>query len=289
LITGGTGFIGSRLIPALENRGYEVWALVRYVTGRYRLGENVKFVFADIRDYWAVKNAVRLVNPHYVIHLAAISPVSYSFEHPQEVTETNYIGTINLAEACLRTLNSVEQFIFAGTSEEYGDQTVFPITEKATIKPNTPYAISKASASWYLQYMMQAYGFPATIMRPFNTYGRTRNTHFVTERIITQMIKGERTVKLGDPAPVRDMVYVDDHVDAYLQVLGNSLALFQTFNVSTGKGVTIKMLATEIRKLTGWKGHIRWNTIPNRPTDIKTLIGDNAKIKNLIGWEPKYD
>jgi nucleoside-diphosphate-sugar epimerase len=174
----------------LIDEGHEVYSLERYVTGRYVPGE-AKAVFADLRDAFAVRKVVAEVQPEAVIHLASISPVAYSYDHPQEVFETNALGTITLAEACLREVRHFEHFLFAGTSEEYGNQDHFPITEKAELRPNSPYAVSKVAADKYLQYMRDAYDFPVTVLQPFNTYGRKDNTHFVVERTITQMLKGQ--------------------------------------------------------------------------------------------------
>jgi nucleoside-diphosphate-sugar epimerase len=284
LVTGGTGFIGSHLVPRLLSEGHEVYSLERYVTGRYVLGE-VKAVFADLRDAFAVRKVVREVQPEAVIHLASISPVSYSYDHPQEVFETNALGTINLAEACLREVHHFEHFLFAGTSEEYGNQEKFPITEEAELRPNSPYAVSKVAADKYLQYMKDAYDFPVTILRPFNTYGRKDNTHFVVERTITQMLK-EKIVKLGDPNPVRDFLYVDDHVEAYLKCLDNEKAKGEVFNFCTGRGVSIKELVELIAKLTGFEGEVIWGTIPARPLDIKKLVGSYEKANHTLGWRP---
>jgi len=288
LVTGGTGFIGSHLIPSLVELGYDVYSLSRYVTGRYVLGENVKCVFADLRDYYAVQKAIKTVQPEIVIHLAALSPVSYSYDHPQEVIETNFNGTVNLAEACLRHISHFEQFIFASTSETYGNQDQFPITEDVPQRPNSPYAVSKVSAEKYLLYLRDAYDFPVTIMRPFNTFGRKRNCHFVTERIITQMLEGKDPIYLGDPEAVRDFLYVDDHVNAYLAVLNNEKAIGEVFNFCTCRGVSIKELTEIISDIIGWEGKIVWHSIPQRPLDIKKLIGSYRKAKEKLGWNPKW-
>jgi dTDP-glucose 4,6-dehydratase len=288
LVTGGSGFIGPRLIEKLEKRtDLDVWALLRYVTGRYVLGKNVKTVFADIRDPVAVKNSMRLVQPDYIIHLTAISPVAYSYDKYTEVIETNFNGTAILAEAAMRECPDFRQFIYAGTSEEYGNQVDFPIKETARCHPNSPYAVAKNAGKLYLDYMGDAYGFPYTVLRPFNTFGRTDNTHFVTERIASQMLLGQE-VRLGDPNPSRDFLYVDDHVNGYLHALGSDLAIGNVFNICSGRDVTIKELAEKIAEITGWKGEVEWNTIPPRPLDIDVLVGDNRKAWNSLGWRPRY-
>lgn len=288
LITGVTGFIGSHLTPKLIEQGYEVYTMQRQVTGRYVLGEQARgSVFCDLRDYFAMRKAIAEIQPEVVIHLAAISPVAYSYDHPQEVFLVNTIGTINLAEACLREVPSFKHFLYAGTSEEYGIQTEFPLREGTELRANSPYSASKIAADQYLQYMRDAYDFPVTILRPFNSYGREEDTHFVVERIITQLLKSP-VVKLGDITAVRDFMYVDDHVNAYLSCIKNEKAKGEIFNFCTGKGSSIEELVYTIAKLLSIDVKIIPATIPERPLDISVLIGDNSKAKRLLGWGPKF-
>ena len=289
LVTGGSGFIASHLIPKLVERDYDVYALDRYVTGRYVLGSqrSVKSVFCNLNDYFSIRKTIRDIQPDYIIHLAALSAVSFSYDHPIEVLETNFLGTVKLAEACLQEIAHFKHFLFAGTSEEYGNQKHFPIKEDAELHPNSPYSVSKVAADKYLQYLHDAYDFPVTIFRNFNTHGRKNNTHFVVERTIVQMLKGER-VLLGDPSPVRDFMYVDDHVNAYLTCLEHEKSIGEVFNFCTSRGVSIEELAELIRKFTDYQGTVIWNTIPARPLDIQVLIGDNSKAKTLLNWTPTY-
>lgn len=287
LLTGGSGFIGGHLLPKLVEAGHRVYSLERYVTGRYVLGARTATVFGDLRDSFTIRRLVRELQPEVVIHLASVSPVAYSYDHPQEVFETNTLGTINLSEACLREVPSFKHFIFAGTSEEYGNQDKFPITEDAELRPNSPYSVSKVAADKYLQYLHAAYDFPITVIRPFNTYGRKDNTHFVVERTITQMLQS-RTVILGDPTPIRDLLYVDDHVNAYLMCLDNPNVIGETFNICTGRGISVRELVELISKFIGFEGEIVWNAIPSRPSDIKKLVGSHEKAKRVLGWQPKY-
>ena len=288
LITGATGFIGSHIVPSLIEQGYEVYSLERYVTGRYVLGQrrDIKTVFGDIKDYFAIKRILREVQPDSVIHLAAVSPVAYSYDHPHEVIETNFLGTVNLTESCLREVPHFKHFLFASTSETYGNGPN-PKTEETPQNPNSPYAVSKVACEKYLLYMHDAFDFPMTIFRNFNTYGRKNNTHFVVERTIVQMLRG-KTVRLGDPTPVRDFEHVDDHVNSYLTCLDNPKARGEIFNFCTGRGVSIKQLVNLISELTDFKGEVIWGTIPARPLDIEELVGSYSKAKQVLGWSPKF-
>ncbi len=285
LLTGTTGFIGSHILPALAD--HETYSLERYMTTRFAQGfrRNVRTMFADLRDVHAVRGTVREIKPDVVIHLASISPVAYSYEHPQEVIEASLNATVNLAEACLREIPHFRQFLFASTSETYGNGPV-PKTEETPQYPNSPYAVGKLAAEKYLLYMRDAYGFPVTVLRPFNTYGRKRDTHFVVEKIVVQMLSTNQ-VSLGDPNPVRDLLYVDDHVSAYLTCLMNERTIGEVYNFCTGRGVRIEELVQKVGEVTGFQGEVVWNTIPKRPLDIDVLIGSFAKVQRELGWAPR--
>jgi len=285
MVTGAVGFIGRNLVPKLTQAGHEVWSIERYVTGRPNLFPNT--VYADLRDDFAVRKAIKQSNPHVIIHLAALSPVSYSYDRPQEVVESNLIGTINLAENALRDLHGLKQFVFASTSETYGNNGKKAQDEDSQLQPESPYAVSKVACESYIQYMGRAFDFPYTIMKPFNTYGRLHDTHFLVESAITQMLKDD-VLRLGDPEPVRDWVYVDDHVDAYLKAVGNERALGNTINVCQGLGYSIKETVEKIAGIIGFHGEIRWNSIPARPNESKVIVGNNSRAREVLGWSPKY-
>lgn len=289
LVTGTTGFVGSRLLERLaEAGGHDLYSMQRYVTGRYVLGAEygVKVVFCDLRDQFAVRCAIRELQPEVVFHLASISPVSYSYDHPNEVMDTNLTGTINLAESCLREVPHFKHFLFASTSETFGNGPV-PKLEGTPQAPNSPYSVSKHAAEKYVMYMWDAYKFPMTVLRPFNTYGRRDNTHFLVERMLVQMLRGD-TVKLGDSTPERDLLYIDDHVESYMTCLAQPKAsIGQDFNFGTGERVTVRALADKMRAVTGFRGEVLWDTIPRRPLDIQVLYGDSAKAKAKLGWQAK--
>jgi dTDP-glucose 4,6-dehydratase len=290
-LTGGSGFIGSNLIPKLLEQGHDVYALTRYVSNRTpNYPKEVQVVFGDLRDSLMLKKSIREITPEVVVHLGAISPVQRSFGHSQEVFETNTMGTMNLADANLENPN-LEKFIFAGTSEMYGDQLLSdstrPLHEIDILKPNQPYAISKDAASNYLNYLSKAYDFPICVARPFNTYGRTENFNFVTERIIHGMLT-KNSITLGNPDPVRDLLYVDDHVEGYLKII-NSTVFPEAVNFCTGVGTSIRELAETIKEKLDWTGEIYWGRTMKRPTEIDCLIGDNSLAKETLGWEPKIN
>ena len=284
LVTGTTGFIGSELLPLLKDRGYRVFSLERYVTGRMGKIRNPTddLWFADLKDVFSLTKVIQKIQPDIVIHLGALTSVSYSYQHPQEVLETNFLGTVNLAELCRRYVPNFQQFIFASTAEVYGVcEEEDKREDTANLIPNSPYAVSKYSCEKYLQYLHKAYNLPVTIFRMFNSYGRKRDNFFVVEKTIDQMLH-EETCYLGDPEPVRDFLHYTDQLNAYLAALENPAAIGETFNVSSGVGVSIKELADKTAELTDFKGDVVWRSMPRRPLDIMHLVGSNEKIHRTL-------
>ena len=143
LLTGSTGFIGSNLV--LRLRDHEVHLLDRYVAGRLNDGDAATHIL-DLRDFPAVHALIESLQPEVVIHLAAISPVSYSYDHYEEVSKTNFNATVNLAEACIK-VPGFKHFITAGTTEEYGMTHDRPATEESRCFPNSPYSVAKHAAT----------------------------------------------------------------------------------------------------------------------------------------------
>jgi len=238
--------------------------------------------FADLKDVFSLTKVIQKIQPDIVIHLGAITSVEYSYRHPQEVLETNFLGTVNLAELCRRYVPNFQQFIFASTAEVYGICEEQNKDEALTdLFPNSPHSVSKYASEKHLQYLYKAYNLPITIFRMFNSYGRKRDKFFVVEKTIDQMLH-EDTCYLGDPEPVRDFLYYPDQLNAYFAALENSSAIGETFNVGSGVGVSIQELADKVAKLTEFKGDVVWRSMPRRPLDIMHLVGSNEKIRRVL-------
>jgi len=238
LITGITGFIGSELAHTLVGKKkYDVGGLIRVTSDTHHLesisdiADKLSLYYANFTDYHAIRNIVRSFKPHYILHIGAQTAVRDSFEMPHEFNETNYLGTINLIHAAL-DLPDLKKFIFASTMEVYGWQNGRkPFREETILKPASPYAVSKVACENYIEMAGKAYGLPYLISRACNTYGRKHNTGFIVEYIITSMLRGE-DVYIGTSRAVRDLMYVDDHINAYLALLKTKITN-QTFNFVT--------------------------------------------------------
>ena len=187
LITGVTGFIGAELAKKLIAEGHEVYGFVRHVIGRTlicldEVKDKLNLITCDITDYFSVKSSIEKINPEVVLHLAALSPVRLSFEHPFDFQRSILQGTMNIAES-IKELYGPDKvrLVVASTAEVYGIQKKEPFTEDMRLEPSSPYAVAKASMDMYIRMLIQVYNFNATIMRTSNTFGRKYDNSFFTE------------------------------------------------------------------------------------------------------------
>jgi UDP-glucose 4-epimerase len=296
-ITGVTGFIAGFVATALQEDGYDVAGFARLTSRTDDL--NIPLYRGSLTDREAVRWAVRDFQPEVILHLGAVTPVAYSFDHPNEVVETNLLGTINLAEAARQECGGLMRFVFASSMEVYGKQPgklidgqyaedPDPFVEDLDLLPMCPYAVAKLAAEDYLRYMGEAYRFPFAILRQTNTYGRTRDDRFVVEHLVKQMLQGG-TVNAGEPDAVRNFIHINDVVELYrILVSDNPMKVHgEVFNIGPANGIRIRELAQKLGRLTGWDGDIRWHQLPRRPGEIFYLNSSNAKITTRTGWQPR--
>lgn len=303
-LTGITGFLGQKLASTLVEHGHEIGTLSRNVAQGDRAsntesmirGESImgiKYYFGDLTDFLVISDALKDFQPDVIIHLAAQTSVAYSFTHMKEVFDVNFIGVFNMAEAARREVPNLKRFIWSGSAEEYGIQPeeAYPTKEDdLQLHAASPYGVAKIAAENLLKYMYQAFGFPAIIFRNANSYGRKFNHQFVIESIIYQMVQGKSPIKLGDPDPIRDFIFEEDLLNAYVLATEseNKAILGEAINITSGESVSIKDLAEKIRDITKYSGEIQWGSFPKRALEIPKLNMDNSKAKKLLGWNTKY-
>ncbi len=298
LITGITGFIGSRLASRLVGDGYNVHGLVRHSSER-ELGRikdvisQVHLIEGDLGTYHSVLSAVDASQPEIIFHLGALTPVRLSFDDPYPYIATNFEGTVNLVHAIISEAPNA-RLIAASTAEVYGWQEGNkPIREDAVLNPASPYAVTKSAADQYVQMANRVYHLKGTVLRPINSYGRTGEGGFYTEYLISKMLAGE-TCYVGAPESVRDYMFAEDHVSAYNLAAKSQKAIGQAYNVSPGNPVTNSELAKMLSKMTDFKGKVVFGSYPpgypQRPKsqDPGYLVLDNSKISRELGWKPAH-
>ena len=300
LITGITGFIGSHLAEELLKKGYKVYGMIRHTSNRNlkhisTIRTQAILITGDLTSFHSMKSVIRSANPDYIFHLAAMSPVRYSFERPFEYDVVNYTGTMNVIHALIESTDyNSRRLLIASTAEVYGLQEEAPFTEDLPLRPTSPYAVSKASADMYARMASLVYDIDCVVLRPTNTYGRRFQTGFVVEYLVTTMLKG-KNVNIGAPDSIRDYIYVSDHVNAYILAMEKEKARGQVYNVGSGRGTSNRELALKISNTINFAGEMQLGTYPPgypiRPliSDQPYLVLDSRKIRKDLGWVPKVD
>ena len=280
-VTGSTGFIGSHLVPMLSSN------------------HQVHSMTSDLTDHRAVEKELLNFEPDIVVHLAARTEVEKSFYEQTSFSEVNYIGSVNLIESA-KKLKNLKNFVFASTMEVYGWQPISdavikgekfaPVAfdENTPPNPNAPYAVAKFAVEKYLEYMHRSQNFPFTAIRQTNSYGRKDNDFFVTEQIISQMIKNPREINLGYKEPYRNFIFVSDLLDAWVSVIENWQKCHGCiFTIGPDDPIKISDYADMIAKKLNWQGQINWHTKPARPGEIYWLNSNHDLITKVLGWKPK--
>jgi nucleoside-diphosphate-sugar epimerase len=286
LITGVTGFVGSALAERLIKNGAKIFSLIRLSSEEflYKYPKDVTVVKGDLRYEDDVREILKVSEPEIIFHLAAFTHVGDSFQHRKECWDINFGGTVKLIEEASKY--KIEKFLFAGTSEEYGNQDKFPINEDALLRPESPYACAKVASDLYCQMMWKAYKFPTIVVRPFNTFGRKNDRRFITEKIIYSFLTGEPLL-LGDPRPTRDLNHIENAIDGYVAIAESKKTIGEILNLGSGVETSIKELVEIVDKLCNKKIEVKWNSFPPRPNETWRLCCDDSKVKKLIGWKPK--
>ena len=275
-------------------QGFDVYGLVRHVSRSAMLPlepikDKIRFIEGDLMDYHSVRSAIESSCPTIVFHLGALTPVRYSFENPFPYAKVNFEGTMNVAHAILES-SPRTKLVMASSAEVYGWQPHKVISEDANLHPSSPYAITKAAADLYVQMAMRVFGLRAIVLRCNNTYGRKSEEGFFVEYVISSMLRNE-TVYVGAPDHIRDYMFVDDHVAAYVASLDRNDAK-GVFNVSPGNPISNKELAEKASALIGYQGKIVSDTYPPgypiRPAahDTDYIVLDSSKIRAELGWKP---
>jgi NAD dependent epimerase/dehydratase len=294
LVTGAGGFIGSHLTEQLVRERAQVRALVRY-TSRGDEGfisvlpkdvrSQVSVCHGDVRDIKTVREAMRGVQ--FVFHLAALVGIPYSYKHPQEVIETNVIGTANVLLSA-RDNDDLQRVLLTSTSEVYGTACYVPIDEAHPLQPQSPYSATKIAADALGISFHRSFEMPVVLVRPFNAYGPRQSMRAVIPTIIVQALTRDR-VMLGALQPTRDFTYVTDTAHGFIQAATAPRAVGRAINIGTGQEISIGDLARRIVELTGSNAPVVQDPQRLRPasSEVERLCASNALAQEILGWRPK--
>jgi nucleoside-diphosphate-sugar epimerase len=279
-VTGAGGFIGSHLVEALVRAGADVRALASY-----RSQGDLEVQRGDLRDAEAME---RLVAARAVVfHLAALVAIPYSYANPRVVFDVNVTGTLNLALAARDA--GVGRLVHTSTSEVYGTAQQVPITEAHPLSAQSPYAASKVAADQLVLSFHRSYELPATIVRPFNTYGPRQSMRAVLPTIAVQALEGG-PVRLGSLAPRRDMTYVADTVAGFLAAAQSPAANGETLQLGTGVDHSVGDMVDAVGRAVGRPLVVEEDPARIRPSgsEVMRLISSPARMGAVTGWAPTW-
>ena len=282
LVTGGAGFVGSHLVNALIKKKIKVNVIDNLSTGKKQnLNKQAFFFEGDIRDKKKLEKAISGCDTVY--HLAAKTHLQESIARPSECIEINVTGTANIIEECLKKNIAI---IYASSCSLYPLNYSKKITEQGTIKPSTPYALSKYLSEELLNFYSKRNKLKTCILRCFNIYGPNQNNNGFYSAVIPIFIKNAKKnnflILNNSGLQKRDFVYVSDVVDAYISC--GIKKIKGTYNIGSGKSISIKNLATTIIKI--YKKGLKKNG-PSLSFDAKYSCSDISLAFKKFNFKPK--
>lgn len=284
LVTGGSGFIGSHLVEALLQRGVEVHCLLLAGDAAAHLSgvrPHIVVHHADLVDPEAVQAVVATSRPEAVYHLAAVGVTDVHVD-PAFAVRVNVEGTLNLLAALD---GAYRVFVNTGTCHEYGDNEP-PFREDQDPRPELPYAITKTAAWRFCARFHRTRGWPIVTVRPFSVYGPRQGANALIPTCIQAAQDGhDLDMTMGEQR--RDFIYVEDVVEGFMRAAEIPQAIGGTFNLCTGQETTIYELARSVVEQVGSGIAIHRGALPYRSGEIWRLVGDNARARTVLGWQPQ--
>lgn len=286
LVTGATGFIGSHLVNELVEKGANVITLSK---SKNLLNKKITSHIGKVENFKLLNKLIKTYNIDTIFHLAAQPLVEIGKGAPIKTFEVNIKGTWNILEAARQ--NNVGKIIVASTVHVYGDNPKVPFKEEYFPQPSRPYETSKACADLLAQSFADTYGLPVETPRFVNIYGPGDfNFSRLIPKVIQSILKGE-IPEVWDVGSVRDFLYIDDAISAYLTLAEKKFVngkRLRVFNFGTGKPISIYDLVLKIIQLTNKKIKVKTGSPPEeRSNEIKKQYVSITKAKEDLGWSPK--
>lgn len=285
LVTGGSGFIGSNLIKKLLSYNYKINSLDIYDNNSLK-HKNLKFYKGDIFDNKILDKAINKCS--IVIHLAASLGVKNTDLNQIECLDSNIYGTKSVLDAARK--NKVKYFLYSSSSEIYGDQKKFPITENLNPQNKSVYATSKITAENYVRAFHQKYNIDYNIVRFFNVYGPGQKENFVISKYIRLASKNKDLIVYGNGNQVRSFCHVDDATEGLLETIKNGKRN-TSYNIGNDcEPISITNLANTVASI--FKKKINIKKIPYSKSDrkadreIEKRIPSITKIKKDTNYQP---
>jgi GDP-4-dehydro-6-deoxy-D-mannose reductase len=297
LITGITGFAGQYLAESLiDSSSSELHGTYHSEDSLNRLGEiknKITSYQVDLTDRDQVEKLINQVQPDEVYNLASQTSPSQSIKDPAETLMTNSLSELYLFEAIKRSANPHSRILAVSSAEIYGaiEPSDLPINEETSLRPTTPYAVSKITQDYLaLQYFL-AHKLQIVRVRPFNHFGPRQQPKFVLPMFAKQIAaieKGQQepVMKVGNLKARKDFTDVRDMVKAYILVMENGIP-GEVYAIGSGKSVEIQWLLDTLLSLSDKEISIEEDPALVRPIDTPDIYADHSKVTKLTGWEPQ--
>ena len=293
LVTGGAGFIGSHLVERLLELGANVSVIDTMLCGNKieRLSGHKNLVIheEDVLNVAAI--APLFKDQDVVFHLAAVVGVEETQDEPVNLLNVEVVGTSNVIS--LAAKNKVKRFIFASSSEVYGD-SLKPMVEEGPFNPKSTYALTKLIGEHFCMAYYQKFGLEYTALRFFNSYGPRQDDRFVLSRFVNRALVGQELYIYGDGNQTRDFTYVQDSVHMSLLAGIMDAGVNQVLNFGTGKAVSINTLADMVLTSLNLKGqvdtkYVNYDRRRSLEIEVFNRIADTSKAETLLGYKPVID
>jgi UDP-glucose 4-epimerase len=289
LVTGGFGFVGSRLVHHLRTQGLEVIVMEHPSAATPAALKDVQVLRADITDEAALANA-RLSGVDAVLHLAAQSSGPRSFSVPALDVKLNVLGTVNTINWCID--NQVDRLIFASSFVVYGDHPEREtLDESVPCFPKSVYAGSKLACEHLLMNYAQPKGIRWNALRMFNVYGPgqdiTKPDQGVVGIFMNMLLQRDVVQVKGSLDRFRDLICIDDVVQGWYRCV-HSAAYNQAFNLGTGDRTTFADLIHALAEVMGKADRVRIEELTGTPGDMKGCVADLTRIRGALGYAPQF-
>lgn len=285
LVTGADGFVGIRMVNRLLDAGHQVIAAVRPGVAARVPDARAQTAPLELRDEESVRRMAGL-DPEGVIHLAAVASGNDARRDPAGAWDINAVGTARLAEA---VAGRRCRFLLASTAEVYGAGPPTPRIESDPLLPCSSYGASKLAGEIAVLEVHRRAGLAAVVARAFPHTGAGQDSRFVIPalagRIRAARQRSAPAVPVGNLDPVRDLMHVDDVVEAYLRLLEQGQA-GETYNVAAGRTWSLREVFDFFCRTAGYHPRPEVDPALMRPVDIPYLVGDAAKLRARTGWKP---
>jgi GDP-4-dehydro-6-deoxy-D-mannose reductase len=297
LVTGADGFVGSRLVPELLERGHDVGAAVlpgapnTMQARRGALPDGAIIRDLNLLDARSVESLAK-GGWDAVVHLAAATSGAEASRNPIAAWEVNVLGTVRLCESLgrLHTEGADPLFLLVSSAEVYGAGSRVARVETDEARPRSAYAASKLAAETAVLEVCRRTGLRVIVARPFPHTGAGQDDRFVVPAFVKRVLEAKRnqisSIEVGNLDPVRDFLHVDDVVDAYCSLIDSGIA-GEIYNVASGAGVSISDILTMVVAAVEHDVQTEVNPELVRPADVPFLVGDSSKLRIRAGWKPK--